>query len=158
MALPPAKPHGRFLAREAGELVGVSGTTIGQWARRGYIRPSQSAGDPHVYALEDVAEAAMVRALLAHGIARAQVRRVIAALAEDYGEWPLSDAVLAVTRDGGRPRVILQDEGGCFALSPRGWQRLAAPPPVEEVRLRLQRVRDPAAYGEDDGRERRRAR
>ena len=28
-----AKPHGHFLAGEAGELAGVSGTTVGQWAR-----------------------------------------------------------------------------------------------------------------------------
>ena len=35
-----AKPHGHFLAGEAGELAGVSGSTIGQWARRGYIRDS----------------------------------------------------------------------------------------------------------------------
>jgi len=60
----PARPHGRFLAGEAGELVGVSGTTIGQWARRGYIRASRSTGDPHVYSLEDVAEAWVVHALL----------------------------------------------------------------------------------------------
>ena len=49
-----------FFAGEAGELAGVSGTTIGQWARWGYIRASQSAGDPHVYSVEDVAEAAIV--------------------------------------------------------------------------------------------------
>ena len=49
-----AKPHGHFLAGEAGELAGVSGTTIGQWARWGYIRASQSGGDPHVYSVEDV--------------------------------------------------------------------------------------------------------
>ena len=141
MALPPAKPHGRLLAREAGELVGVSGTTIGQWARRGYIRPSQSAGEPHVYSVEDVAEAAVVRALFAQGVARAQVRRAIDALSDDYGEWPLSDAVLAVTRDGGRRRIVLREEGGWFALSPRGWQRLAAPPPLEDVRPRWERTR-----------------
>ena len=32
-----ARPHGSFLASEAGELAGVSGTTIGQWARRGLL-------------------------------------------------------------------------------------------------------------------------
>ena len=30
-------------------MAGVSGNTIGQWARWGYIKASQSAGDPHVY-------------------------------------------------------------------------------------------------------------
>src|SRR4051794_41277669 len=69
------RPHGRFLAGEAGELVGVSGTTIGQWARRGYIRASRSTGDPHVYCLEDVAEAWVVHALLERGVGHAAVRR-----------------------------------------------------------------------------------
>ena len=55
------KAHGEFLAGAVGELAGVSGNTIGQWARWGYIRASQSDGDPHVYSVEDVAEAAMVK-------------------------------------------------------------------------------------------------
>jgi len=59
-----AKVHGHLSAGDAGELVGVTGNTIGQWARWGYIRASQSSGDPHVYSVEDVAEAAVVRALL----------------------------------------------------------------------------------------------
>src|SRR5919206_4719911 len=67
--------HGRLLAAEVGELAGVSGTTIGQWARRGYIRSSQSDGEPRVYSVEDVAEAAIVRALLERGVGHAQVRR-----------------------------------------------------------------------------------
>ena len=46
------RPHGHFLAGEAGELAGVSGTTIGQWARWGYIRASQDAGDPPATAAE----------------------------------------------------------------------------------------------------------
>src|SRR3954471_5426290 len=104
--------HGEFLAGAVGELAGVSGNTIGQWARWGYIRASQSDGDPHVYSVEDVAEAAMVHALLECGISHMQVRRAIAAL-EDYGAWPLSEASLAVTRNGKRPRIVLRDaEGG----------------------------------------------
>ena len=118
-----------------GELAGVSGNTIGQWARWGYIRASQSDGDPHVYSVEDVAEAAMVHALLERGVSHAQVRRAIAHLAE-YGDWPLSEAPLAVT-DGRRPKIVLRERDGAFALSPRGWQRMVAPPPLEDVRLRL---------------------
>ena len=90
-----ARPHGRFLASEAGELAGVSGTTIGQWARRGLIRSSISDEDPRVYSVEDVAEAAMVHTLLEHGVSHMMVRRAIAHLA-DYGDWPLSEAPLAV--------------------------------------------------------------
>jgi len=131
-----AKVHGHLSAGDAGELVGVTGNTIGQWARWGYIRASQSSGDPHVYSVEDVAEAAVVRALLDRKVRHRNrmVRRAIAHLAE-YGDWPLSEAPLAVA-DG---RLVLNERDGAFALSPRGWQRMCAPPPLEDVRLRLRR-------------------
>ena len=109
-----------FLAGEVGELAGVSGNTIGQWARWGYIRASQSAGDPHVYSVEDVTEAAMVHTLLERGVSHAQVRRAIAHLAE-YGDWPLSEAPLAVT-DGRARGSCCASARAPFALSPRGWQ------------------------------------
>jgi DNA-binding transcriptional MerR regulator len=128
------RAHGSLLAGEVGELAGVSGNTIGQWARWGYIRASQSTGDPHVYSVEDVTEAAMVHTLLEHGVSHMMVRRAIAHLA-DYGDWPLSEAPLAVA-DG---RIVLNERDGVFALSPRGWQRMLAPPPLEDVRLRLRR-------------------
>jgi len=117
----------------------VSGTTIGQWARWGYIRASVSAGDPHVYSVEDVAEAAIVNALLERGVRHADVRRAIARLG-CYGDWPLSDAPLATTVDNGRPRIVLREREGVFLLDPRGWQLMAPPPAVEDVRLRLRRV------------------
>ena len=129
--------HGHFLAGEVGELAGVTGNTIGQWARWGYIRASQSGGDPHVYAVEDVAEAAMVHALLERGVSHAQVRRAIGHLGE-YGDWPLSEAPLATT-EGARPRIVLRERDGAYMLSPRGWQRMVAPPPLEDVHLRLRR-------------------
>jgi len=108
--------------------VGVTGNTIGQWARWGYIRASQSQGDPHVYSVDDVAEAAMVHALLDAGASHAQVRRAIAHLP---GRWPLSDARLSVTDTG---RIVLDRE---FVLSPRGWQAITETPPVQDIRLRL---------------------
>ena len=132
------RPHGHFLAGEVGELAGVSGSTIGQWARWGYIRASQSAGDPHVYSVEDVAEAAMVHTLLERGVSHMMVRRAIAHLG-DYGRWPLSEAQLAVSNEGARRRIFLREREGAYALSPRGWQLMVAPPPMEDVRLRLRR-------------------
>jgi hypothetical protein len=130
------KVHGHFLAGEAGELAGVSGTTIGQWARRGYIRASQSTGDPHVYSVEDVAEAAMVQALLERGVRRSDLRRAIDRLAA-YGPWPLSEAALATTETG---RLVLTEGGAVYAIGDRGWQLMTAPPPSEAVRLRLHRT------------------
>jgi hypothetical protein len=132
-----AKPHGHFLAGEAGELAGVSGNTIGQWARWGYIRASRSAGDPHVYSVEDVAEAAIVHTLLERGVRHRDVRRAIARLG-CYGRWPLSDAPLATTPEG---RIVLRENGGAYALSDRGWQLMATPPALEDVCLRLRRTR-----------------
>jgi DNA-binding transcriptional MerR regulator len=129
------RPHGRFLAGEAADLVGVSGTTIGQWARRGYIRASRSTGDPHVYSLEDVAEAWVVHALLERGVGHAEVRHTIAALGA-RGRWPLLAASLATTdgESNGRPRVVLCEAGGAYALEGRGWQRLALQPPLRSLR------------------------
>jgi DNA-binding transcriptional MerR regulator len=132
-----AKVHGHLTAGEAGELVGVTGNTIGQWARWGYIRASQSAGDPHVYSVEDVAEAAVVRALLDRRVRHRIVRMAIAHL-DDYGEWPLSQAPLATTPDG--RLVLLRENGDVYALSARGWQLMTAPPELEEIHLRLRRV------------------
>jgi DNA-binding transcriptional MerR regulator len=133
------RPHGHFLAAEVGELAGVSGTTIGQWARRGYIRSSNSEGDPRVYSVEDVAEAAIVGELLGRGVRHADVRKAIARLQDEYGAWPLSEAALGTTAERGRARIVLRDGDAVYALSSRGWQRMTAPPAVDEVRLRLRR-------------------
>jgi DNA-binding transcriptional MerR regulator len=136
------RPHGHFLAGEVGELAGVSGNTIGQWARWGYIPSSVSTGEPRVYSVEDVAEAAIVGELLSRGVPHADIRRAIARLGEEYGDWPLSEAPLGTAAERGRTRVVLRERDGLYALSPRGWQLMATPPPVEEVRLRLNRGRD----------------
>jgi DNA-binding transcriptional MerR regulator len=137
---PRAKPHGHFLAGEAGELAGVSGNTIGQWARWGYIRSSQSEGEPRVYSVEDVAEAAIVHSLLERGVRHRDVRRAIDRLT-CYGDWPLSEAPLATTaEENGRARIVLRDDGDVYALSDRGWQLMATPPPTRDVRLRLRRT------------------
>jgi DNA-binding transcriptional MerR regulator len=133
--------HGQLLAADVGELAGVSGTTIGQWARRGYIRASVSAADPHVYSVEDVAEAAIVGELLGRGVSHADVRRAIARLRGEYGEWPLSEAPLGTTTQKGRTRIVLRERDGLYSLCPRGWQLMTAPPAIDEVRLRLNRRR-----------------
>jgi DNA-binding transcriptional MerR regulator len=118
----------------------VSGTTIGQWARRGYIRASRSAGDPHVYAVQDVAEAAIVATLLRRGVRRADVRRLRDAL-EDYGPWPLSSAPLATTVTG---RVVLRENGVALDVL-RGGQVLLPDVPLEDVHLRLTAATPPTA-------------
>src|SRR3954466_12629616 len=100
------RPHGRLLAAEVGALAGVSGTTIGQWARRGYIRSSQSSEEPRIYSVEDVAEAAIVSELLARGVKHAEVHSAIEHL-RDRGRWPLGEAHLETTEEP-RPHIVLE--------------------------------------------------
>lgn len=70
-------PRGDYLAHEVGQLAGVSGHTVGQWARNGYIRPSQSVGPPHVYSFQDVAEAILVHELLDRGVPYEDIKATI---------------------------------------------------------------------------------
>lgn len=140
------RPHGRLLAGEAGALAGVSGTTIGQWARRGYIPSSQSDPDdePRVYSVEDVVEAAIVAQLFERGVSHADVLSAIERLG-GYGRWPLSEAELATTVEQGRPRIALREDEEWLVLGRRGWQASAEPRQAvpgrifDEVRLRLRR-------------------
>jgi MerR HTH family regulatory protein len=124
--------HGEFRAAEVGEMTGVSGTTVGQWARRGLIRSSQRDEEPRLYGVEDVAEAALVRALLDAGASHAEIHRAIRRLP---GRWPLSGAELAVTPDGHVARR--NDDGAIEVLGARGWQVAANGAGAREVRLRL---------------------
>jgi uncharacterized protein (DUF433 family)/DNA-binding transcriptional MerR regulator len=83
-------PRGHYLAQEVGLLAGVSGERIGQWARRGYIRASQSMGRPHVYSYQDIADAMVVHELEDVGADLRSIKRAIQRLRERYGlGWPL---------------------------------------------------------------------
>jgi DNA-binding transcriptional MerR regulator len=139
------RAHGSLLAADVGELVGVSGTTIGQGARHGYIRSSQREAEPRLYAVEDVAEAAIVQALLARGVRRPEVRRAVARLRAAGGPWPLSEALLATLREQGRTRLLLREGDVWLELTARGWQRTVAFGDLDEVRLRLTPPRRPSS-------------
>jgi uncharacterized protein (DUF433 family) len=110
----PAEPRGRYLAREAGWLAGVSGDRIGQWARRAYIRSSWSDESPRVYSFQDVAEAIMVHALLDRKAKHSSIKRTIQNLRVRYGDWPLSAADLwtleSVASTGGRTPIVLKEQ------------------------------------------------
>lgn len=98
------RPRGRYLAHEAGRLAGVSGNTIGQWARRGYMRSSQSPRGalPRVYSFQDVAEAIVVHELVDRGVPHSDIRLTIEGLREQHGDWPLTSAKqLLATSDVG---------------------------------------------------------
>jgi uncharacterized protein (DUF433 family)/DNA-binding transcriptional MerR regulator len=115
-------PRGHYLAHEVGRLVGVSGNAIGQWARRGLIRSSQSTGAPRVYSFQDVAEAMLVHELLERGAEHRDIRRTIENLRRDYRDWPLTRARLSTSSDG---RVYAEDGEATYDVGNRGWQQIA---------------------------------
>jgi uncharacterized protein (DUF433 family)/DNA-binding transcriptional MerR regulator len=86
-------PRGHYLANEVGRLAGVSGQKIGQWARRGYIRSSQSDARPRIYSFQDVAEAMIVHELLTLNVRHPEILSAIRNLREAGGSsWPLQNA------------------------------------------------------------------
>lgn len=76
-------------------MAGVSGNTIGQWARRGYIRSSRCEGPPRVYSYQDIGEAMVVHILLEANVSHGAIRDAITWLRQTSGsDWPLSKARL----------------------------------------------------------------
>lgn len=106
-------PRGYYYAAEVGQLAGVSGNTIGQWKRRGYIQASQSTeGYPNVYAYQDVAEAMVVHDLLDHQVPLRQIRRLIERLREENGrDWPLQHEHLYVPDEPSKRRPVYVAQG-----------------------------------------------
>jgi uncharacterized protein (DUF433 family) len=131
-------PRGRYLASEAGELAGVSGQTMGQWARRGYIRSSHQDDPPRIYSFQDIAEAMVVHELLDRGVPHGDIRRAIATLHE-YGEWPLTEAPLGTLAGMGRARVVVDEDGATYDVGLGHWQQVVEPAHLEEIREQLRR-------------------
>ncbi len=126
-------PRGRYLADEAGQLAGVSGKRIGQWARSGYIRSSQSAGPPRIYSFQDVAEAMVVHELIERGVRRADIKRAVDALRSEYGDWPLTHAPLSTGTGPGAERasVVVERGDSHYDIGQQRWQRVIS---VESLR------------------------
>jgi uncharacterized protein (DUF433 family) len=132
-------PRGRYLAWEAGQLAGVSGQMVGQWARRGYIKSTVSEGRPRIYSFQDVAEAMVVHELLLRGVTHRDIRLAIAVLHDAYGDWPLTDAPLVTVSGKGRARVLVRQEEGDYDVAGRGWQQVIAPENLAAIRAQLRR-------------------
>ncbi|MBI5158376.1 MAG: DUF433 domain-containing protein [Acidimicrobiia bacterium] len=143
---PPARaeareiaPRGHYLAFEVGRLAGVSGQTIGQWKRNGYIRASQkSRSYPNVYSYQDVAEAMVVHHLLDQGADLLNIGRAIDALRDAYGlNWPLSPSDLVVYGDD----VAVREGRTLFDVSQKQypWHTLIAFRAAPQVAVDLRR-------------------
>lgn len=89
-------PKGWYLAADAGQLVGVSAWTIGQWFRFEYVRATRDPGPPEVFSFPDVAEAMAVRELMLRGVKRTVIRATIENCRALYGNWPLTTAPISL--------------------------------------------------------------
>ncbi len=106
-----------YTPSRAGALAGVSGQTIGQWARNGFIQPNIYEGRPiNLYSFRDVAEAVAVKWLLDERFSYEEIRTAIAQAREEHGNWPLTEAPLGIVRQSaeGDRGVIAQREGPVY--------------------------------------------
>ncbi len=102
---------GVFSPRRAGQLAGVGGDRIGQWARHGLIRPTIHEGPPaNRYAFNDVAEAIAVHWLHAQGFGYDDIRLAIRKAGAADRSWPLLQAAVGVAHHG------LERDRGVIAL------------------------------------------
>jgi uncharacterized protein (DUF433 family)/DNA-binding transcriptional MerR regulator len=134
-------PRGHYLAWEAGQLAGVSGNAIGQWARRKYIRASQSEDIPKIYSYQDVAEAMVVHDLLETGIKHNEIKRAIGRLST-YGDWPLTHADLWAenARDTtASTRLLAVEDDAAYDIADRGWQQVVNPQHLTRISSELRR-------------------
>jgi uncharacterized protein (DUF433 family) len=127
-------PRGRYMAHEAGLLAGVSGHTMGQWARRGYIKSSVRSHAPRIYSYQDIAEAMVVHDLLDRDVPHLQIKRAILRM-HDYGDWPLTNAPLAVAQG----RVYGIDGDRTYDVGDKGWQQVVTPENLELIANQLRR-------------------
>lgn len=135
-------PRGHYLAWEVGQLAGVSGQMVGQWARRGYIRSSVSPVAPRVYSFQDVAEAMVVHELLDRGVPHSEIRTAIKMLGDEYGDWPLTEAPMATVTAEGRSAVLIGvggEDGARYDVARKAWQQVIEPADLDEIRAQLRR-------------------
>ncbi len=138
-------PRGFYHAAEVGRLSGVSGNTIGQWKRHGYIRASQEGIDyPNIYSYQDIGEAMVVHQLIRiEGIKRSEIRAATRALRNTYGlDWPLTHGHLRLADPGshGRPTLVIGEGNANYDVSrPRMWQGILEMENIRGLAMDLRR-------------------
>ena len=136
---------GIFPPYRAGALAGVSGNTIGQWARYGLIRPSYFKGRPrNLYAFYDVAEAIVVHWLRDRGFTYDEIHLAVESARENHPDWPLIKGRLGVAKHavhGDLRGVIVQevDRGVYVETGRAGGQITLRPQLLEAARDVLRR-------------------
>jgi uncharacterized protein (DUF433 family) len=125
-------PRGHYLAHEVGFLAGVTGHTVGQWAKNDYIRSSWADSSPRAYSFQDVAEALVVHELIEDKIDYRHIRETILGLRERFGDdWPLAhaqDKLRTYGRKGKSKRRVAYKEadGTLYDLGLKKWQQMDA--------------------------------
>lgn len=147
----PTAPEflGVYAAHRVGALAGVSGYTVGQWARYELIRPTFHKGLPaHLYSFYDVAEAIVIHWLLHKGFNYDQIHAAIDRARADHPDWPLLKAPLGVAQHAveGDPRgvIVLEVDKGVFVETGRrdelGDEQITLRPELlDEARVMLRR-------------------
>ena len=143
----PSAPEflGIYPAHRVGALAGVSGYTIGQWSRYELIRPSYYEGRPaNLYAFNDVAEAIVIRWLLARDFTYKQIHIAVDRARKDHPDWPLLNAPLGVAQHAvdGDPRGVIvtkMEEGVYVEVSREGEQVTLRPQLLDDVAMMLRR-------------------
>lgn len=114
----PPELLGVFSPRRAGQLAGVGGDRIGQWARYGLIRPTIYEGRPaNRYAFYDVAEAIVVHWLHEQGFSYDEIHTAIGKAGGEHRTWPLLEAPLGVAhhaQQNDRGVIVLRTPEGQY--------------------------------------------
>lgn len=131
---------GVYLPGRAGALAGVSGKSIGQWARNGLVTPTVYEGRPaNLYSYFDVAEAIVVRWLLAKDFQHKEIRAALRDVRGEWPQWPLLNAPLGIGKQSADDRGgLVRQEGPDVYVDIGG----RAPGQVVIKPLMLDHVRD----------------
>jgi uncharacterized protein (DUF433 family)/DNA-binding transcriptional MerR regulator len=132
----------------AGALAGVSGKSIGQWARHGLIQPTVYEGRPaNLYSYFDVAEAIVVRWMVSHGISHKDISYAVREARDEHPAWPLLNAPLGLGRlsiDDPALLVRRENTGAYVDATPKGRRR---PGQILIKPMLLDQARDMLSHG-----------
>ncbi len=130
-----------YTPRRLGALAGVSGNTVGQWARNDLIQPTVAKGLPsNLYSFFDAAEAIAVRWLLGEGFNYKQIHNAIeGARREDervgkkHAAWPLSRSKIGLGRatadtDHDHGSIVLRNSHDGYLDVTHGYDQFAFKP------------------------------
>lgn len=100
-----------YTTREVAEVLGLPGSTILSWTRRGLITPRRGPRGAYVYSFQDIVLLRAARELLDADVPARKVRTALEALRQ---RLPVGRPLSAVTISAIGDRVLVQDEVGSW--------------------------------------------